>query len=62
MNKEQIQLTVSLPISCNKISETIAKTLKIDYKKADRLKLSADWIKKKCEGAILKILMSSKDN
>ncbi|MDX9893292.1 MAG: type IV pilus assembly protein PilM [Patescibacteria group bacterium] len=57
-----VQFTVSLPISGNKISETIAKTLKIDYKKADQAKIVCGLDQKKCEGAILKILMSSIDN
>ena len=57
-----VQFTVSLPISGNKITETIAKTLNIDAKKAEKSKLVCGLDPEKCEGALLKILMASINN
>lgn len=57
-----IQFTVSLPLSGNKITETISKTLKLDMAKAEKAKVVCGIDSKKCEGALLKILIKSLDN
>ncbi len=54
-----IPFTVSLPISGNKITETIAKTLNLDIKDAEKAKIVCGLDSKKCEGALLKILLKS---
>lgn len=51
-----IQFTMSLPISGNKITETVAKTLNLDLKKAEQAKIICGLDKSKCEGALLTIL------
>ncbi|OGY43419.1 MAG: hypothetical protein A2729_04585 [Candidatus Buchananbacteria bacterium RIFCSPHIGHO2_01_FULL_39_14] len=61
-DKNTIQFTVSLPISGNKITEAIAKTLKLDEKKAEKAKLVCGLDREKCEGAMLKVLMGSINN
>lgn len=58
---QTVQFTVSLPISGNKITETIAKTLKLDYKKAEKAKIVCGLDPSKCEGALLKILLGPID-
>jgi len=52
-----IQFTVSLPISGNNITETIAKTLNLDRQKAEEAKIICGLDQNKCDGALLKILM-----
>ncbi len=54
-----IQFTVSLPISGEKITNTIATTLNIDPQKAEESKIVCGLDPNKCEGALLKILMQS---
>ncbi|OGY45454.1 MAG: hypothetical protein A2744_02085 [Candidatus Buchananbacteria bacterium RIFCSPHIGHO2_01_FULL_44_11] len=54
-----IQFTVSLPISGNKITQTIAKTLNLDLTKAEKAKVVCGLDPEKCEGALLKILLSA---
>ncbi|MDD2807068.1 MAG: type IV pilus assembly protein PilM [Patescibacteria group bacterium] len=61
-DKGAIQFTVSLPISGNKITQTISKTLNIDLKKAEKAKLVCGLDPAKCEGAMLKILYKMIDN
>jgi len=56
------QFTVSLPISGNKITETIAKTLQLDATKAEEAKILCGLDTDKCEGAIKKILMAPIDS
>lgn len=61
-DKGAIQFTVSLPISGNKITQTIAKTLNIEIKKAEKAKIICGLDPNKCEGAMLKILYKMIDN
>lgn len=56
-----VQFTISLPISGNKITETIAQTLKIDLEKAEKAKIVCGLDSQKCEGALLKILLEPID-
>ena len=55
------QFTVSLPTSGIKITDTISKTLNLDWKKAEKAKMVCGLDQDKCEGALLKILMSAMD-
>jgi len=57
-----IQFTVSLPVSGIKITQTIAKILNLDPRKAEKAKIVCGLDEKKCEGALLKILMSNINN
>lgn len=57
-----VQFTISLPISGIKITETIAKTLDLDSKKAEKAKIVCGLDQTKCDGALLKILMSAIDS
>jgi len=57
-----IQFTASLPISGNKITQTISKTLRLDIEKAEKSKVVCGLDPKKCEGALLKILLKSMEN
>jgi len=61
-DQKAVQFTVSLPISGNKITETIATTLNLDMQKAEKAKIICGLDQQKCEGAILKILLTSIDN
>jgi type IV pilus assembly protein PilM len=61
-DKQTIQFTVSLPVSGNKITETIAKTLKLDLKKAEKSKVVCGLDPQKCDGALLKILLKPIEN
>jgi len=54
-----VQLTVSLPISGDKITDSIKDTLNIDRVKAEKAKIVCGLDKNKCEGALLKILNAS---
>ena len=54
-----VQFTISLPTSGNKITTEIAKTLKIEAEKAEKAKIVCGLDPNKCEGALLKVLMSS---
>jgi type IV pilus assembly protein PilM len=56
------QLTVSLPISGNNITQAISQTLKIELKEAEKAKVICGLNQDKCEGALLKILLSTMDN
>lgn len=56
-NQKTVNFTVSLPISGQKITETIASTLKMDMAKAEEAKIVCGLDKEKCEGALLKVLM-----
>ncbi len=53
------QFTVSLPISGKNITNTIAKTLQIDLKKAEKAKIICGLDPQKCDGALIKILNST---
>jgi type IV pilus assembly protein PilM len=57
-----VQFTVSLPISGNKITETIAQTLHLDANQAEKSKIVCGLDPEKCEGALLKILTKPIDN
>ncbi|MFA6254733.1 MAG: type IV pilus assembly protein PilM [Patescibacteria group bacterium] len=57
-----VQFTVSLPISGDKITETISNTLSLDAQKAEEAKIVCGLDQKKCEGAIFKILVASINN
>lgn len=57
-----VQFTISLPISGNKITETIQKTLDLDWQKAEKAKIICGLDQTKCEGALLKILSSAINN
>lgn len=59
---ETIQFTVSLPISGNNITETIAKTLNLDNAKAEEAKIVCGLDPARCEGALLKILLKPIDD
>lgn len=61
-DNKTIKFTVSLPISGNKITETIAQTLKLEYKKAEEAKIVCGLDPNKCEGALLKILLNNIDS
>ncbi|MBI3290879.1 type IV pilus assembly protein PilM [Candidatus Falkowbacteria bacterium] len=61
-DEQTVKFTSSLPISGNRITETIANTLKLDAKKAEKAKIICGLDEKKCEGALRKILFSSVDN
>jgi len=61
-DKNTIQFTVSLPISGNKITETIAQTLQLDSAQAEKAKIVCGLDPEKCEGAMLKILMDAVTN
>ncbi|OGY47670.1 MAG: hypothetical protein A2840_00085 [Candidatus Buchananbacteria bacterium RIFCSPHIGHO2_01_FULL_47_11b] len=54
-----IQLTVSLPISGNRITKTIAQKLNLDWDKAEKAKIVCGLDPQKCEGALLKILVEN---
>lgn len=56
-----LQFTASLPISGKKITEMIAKTLNLDIKSAEKAKIVCGLDTKKCEGALLKILLKPID-
>lgn len=60
-DQQTVQFTVSLPISGIKITETISKSLKLDWKKSEKAKIVCGLDKKKCEGALLKILLEPID-
>ncbi|PIS05597.1 MAG: hypothetical protein COT81_00340 [Candidatus Buchananbacteria bacterium CG10_big_fil_rev_8_21_14_0_10_42_9] len=51
-----VQLTISLPISGDAITKTIADTLKIDSTKAEEAKIVCGLDEKKCKGALRKVL------
>ena len=53
------QFTVSLPISGERITKTIADTLKIDLKKSEQVKIICGLDKEKCEGALRKVLFDA---
>jgi len=59
---QTVPFTVSLPISGNKITETITKTLKLNSEEAEKAKVVCGLDSKKCEGALLKILLQSMDD
>lgn len=61
-DKGTVQFTVSLPISGIKITETIAKTLNLNSKQAEKSKIVCGLDSKKCEGALLKVLLKSIKN
>jgi len=54
-----IQFTVSLPISGNRITQTIAKTLNLKIDEAEKAKVVCGLDRNKCEGALLKILLTA---
>jgi len=54
-----VRFTVSLPISGDKITKTIAETLKLDLEKAEKAKIVCGLDQKKCEGALSKILVNT---
>ena len=56
---DSIQLTVSLPLSGNKITKTIAQKLNLDLEKAEQAKIICGLDPQKCEGALLKILVEN---
>jgi len=56
-NQKTVNFTVSLPISGQKITETIATTLKMDMAKAEESKIVCGLDKERCEGALIKVLM-----
>ncbi|MFA6215699.1 MAG: type IV pilus assembly protein PilM [Patescibacteria group bacterium] len=56
-SQKAIPFTITLPISGNKITDTIATTLKLDPLKAEKAKIVCGLDPKKCEGALLKILL-----
>lgn len=56
-NQKTVNFTVSLPISGQRITETIASTLKMDMEKAEESKIVCGLDKEKCEGALIKVLM-----
>ncbi|OGY47431.1 MAG: hypothetical protein A3J65_04770 [Candidatus Buchananbacteria bacterium RIFCSPHIGHO2_02_FULL_45_11b] len=60
-DQKTLQFTASLPISGKKITETIAKTLNLDAKSAEKAKIVCGLDTKKCEGALLKILLKPID-
>jgi Tfp pilus assembly PilM family ATPase len=55
-DKGVIQTTISLPISGNKITETIMNTLKLDWQQAEKAKVVCGLDKDKCSGALSEIL------
>ncbi|MBU1164073.1 pilus assembly protein PilM [Patescibacteria group bacterium] len=57
-----IVLTVSLPISGEKVTQEISQTLNIDYQKAEKAKYVCGLDKTRCKGALRKILFNSMDN
>ncbi len=59
---QTVQFTVSLPISGNQITQTIAKTLKLDDKKAEEAKIICGLDPQRCEGALLRILLQPIDD
>lgn len=56
------QFTVSLAISGNQITETIAKTLDLETEKAEKAKVICGLDPKKCDGALVKILLTNINN
>lgn len=60
-DQKTVQFTASLPISGKKITETISKTLNLDVKSAEKAKIVCGLETKKCEGALLKILLKPID-
>lgn len=58
-DNEAVQFTVSLGISGEKITKTIAKNLNLDEKKSEKAKLVCGLDKDKCEGALRKVLFDS---
>lgn len=53
------QFTVTLPISGNQITKTIAQKLQLNLDKAEKAKIVCGLDMDKCEGALLKILTST---
>lgn len=60
-SQQTVNFTVSLPISGENITKTIAETLKIDPTKAEESKIVCGLDKEKCDGALLKVLMEPID-
>ena len=56
-----VQFSVSSPISGNEITATIAKTLRLDLVQAEKAKIICGLDEKKCDGALLKILVDNMD-
>lgn len=56
-NEGTVNFTVTLPISGENITQTIATTLNIDPKQAEESKIVCGLDQEKCEGALLKVLM-----
>ncbi|MFA5021461.1 MAG: type IV pilus assembly protein PilM [Patescibacteria group bacterium] len=61
-DQQTVQFTSSLPISGNKITETIATNLKLELAQAEKAKIVCGLDPQKCEGAVLKIMALAIDN
>ena len=57
-----VQFTVSLPLSGDQITKTIAQILNIDLTKAEEAKVICGLDTEKCEGALRKVLFDAIDN
>jgi len=57
--EKTVQFTVSLPISGSKITSTIAESLNLSEREAEKAKIVCGLNKDKCEGALRKILFST---
>ena len=61
-DNESIKFTVSLPISGNRITDLISKTLDLDVEKAEKAKIVCGLDPNKCHGALLEIFSETIDD
>lgn len=58
-DRQTVQFSISIPLSGDVLTKTIAKTLNLTYQQAERAKIVCGFDEKKCERALLKLLKSA---
>jgi len=61
-DKGTVQLSISLPISGNGISQLISEKLKIHYEDAEKAKIICGLDEEKCKGGLKKVMISALDD